>query len=394
MADITASFELEPTREIGVDFQLGSGVQYVAEFSINVMPIAHNELVGRDNENCHPISSITGLQNALDGLESEISAKPSFSDIGNGVLTIKKNGSNIGTFSANQGSNASVNIVVPTKTSDIQNDSGFATTTEVNSAVSTHNSSQEAHSYIRGLISDETTNRQNADNDLQGQIDAISASSDVTDIVGTYAELQAYDTSKLKDNDIIKVLQDETEGGATTYYRWNKHTETFSLIGEEGPYYTKSQADDRFATSAQGALADTAVQPATLSGYVPTSRTINSKALTTNLTLTSDDIEYTTAGTTCTYVFDLFLTAMESLGDSIGGSFDEEGTFAKASYKTAYNVPLNNISDSYEITTAIGWCDRSIGKLTSLTTTEKGSLVGAINEVNSKVPTITFYWGE
>lgn len=141
-------------------------------------------------------------------------------------------------------------------------------------------------------ISSETTNRQLADNNLQQQIDALSASSDVTDIVGTYAELQAYDTSKLKDNDIIKVLQDESQDGETTYYRWNIHTETFSLIGEEGPYYTKGDADSTFvpqtrtvngkalsnnisldatdvgaATSAQGAKADTALQPSALNGY-------------------------------------------------------------------------------------------------------------------------------
>ena len=53
-------------------------------------------------------------------------------------------------------------------------------------------------------LSDEVTNRENADIYLQGQIDAISASSDVVDIVGTYADLQNYDTTKLKDNDIIK----------------------------------------------------------------------------------------------------------------------------------------------------------------------------------------------
>lgn len=92
-------------------------------------------------------------------------------------------------------------------------------------------------------INTETTNRQNADIDLQNQIDAISAASDVKDIVGTYQELQNYDTSGLGNNDIIKVLRDETQDGATTYYRWNAANQTFSLIGEEGPYYTKSETD-------------------------------------------------------------------------------------------------------------------------------------------------------
>ena len=89
-------------------------------------------------------------------------------------------------------------------------------------------------------ISAEATARQTADNGLQTQIDAIVAGSDVKDIVGTYAQLQAYDTSTLGDRDIIKVLQDETHLDETTYYRWSTSTQTFTLIGEEGPYYTKA----------------------------------------------------------------------------------------------------------------------------------------------------------
>lgn len=92
-------------------------------------------------------------------------------------------------------------------------------------------------------VSNEATIRENADTNLQGQIDALSAASDVTDIVGTYADLQNYDTQHLKDNDIIKVLQDESQNDETTYYRWSTTTQTFTLIGEEGPYYTKSATD-------------------------------------------------------------------------------------------------------------------------------------------------------
>lgn len=101
-------------------------------------------------------------------------------------------------------------------------------------------------SAIQTQINNEVQARTNADNNLQGQIDAISAASDVTDIVGTYAELQAYDTQHLKDNDIIKVLTDSTHDNASTYYRWSTHTQTFTYIGAEGPYYTKAEADSEF----------------------------------------------------------------------------------------------------------------------------------------------------
>lgn len=105
-----------------------------------------------------------------------------------------------------------------------------------------------------------------ADNNLQEQIDALAASSDVVDIVGTYAELQNYDTSKLKANDIVKVLTDESKDGATTYYRWNNG---WTYIGSEGTHYTKAEADSLF---------------------VPQTRTVNGKALNTNIALTAGDV--------------------------------------------------------------------------------------------------------
>lgn len=128
---------------------------------------------------------------------------------------------------------------------------------------------------VASAVSAETTNRENADNNLQGQIDAITASSDVKDIVGTYAQLQAYDTSTLGNNDIIKVLQDETHSNETTYYRWSTTTETFTLIGEEGPYYTKSEANSTF---------------------VPQTRTVNGKALSSDISLTYSDVGAQQAG--------------------------------------------------------------------------------------------------
>lgn len=118
---------------------------------------------------------------------------------------------------------------------------GLATETSDRAAADTQ--LQSNITAVQNSVTAEATARANADTALQGQIDALTASSDVKDIVGTHAALENYDTSTLGNNDIIKVLQDETQGGATTYYRWNSSTQSFSLIGEEGPYYTKSQTD-------------------------------------------------------------------------------------------------------------------------------------------------------
>ena len=62
---------------------------------------------------------------ATSGSYNDLSNKPTIPTVNNGTLTIKKNGTNVATFTANQSSNATANITVPTKTSDITNDSGF-----------------------------------------------------------------------------------------------------------------------------------------------------------------------------------------------------------------------------------------------------------------------------
>lgn len=94
-------------------------------------------------------------------------------------------------------------------------------------------------------LTDEETARQNADNDLQEQIDAITVSSDVIDVVGTYADLQNYDTQHVKANDIIKVMQDSTHGEATSYYRWviTEGIGAWVYVGSEGPFYTKGETN-------------------------------------------------------------------------------------------------------------------------------------------------------
>lgn len=45
----------------------------------------------------------------------------------NGTLTIQQNGTNIATFGANQSTNETANITVPTKVSELTNDSGYTT---------------------------------------------------------------------------------------------------------------------------------------------------------------------------------------------------------------------------------------------------------------------------
>lgn len=62
-----------------------------------------------------------------DATNDKVTIAATVPTVNNGTLTIQKNGSNVATFTANQSGNSTANIVVPTKTSDITNDSNFIT---------------------------------------------------------------------------------------------------------------------------------------------------------------------------------------------------------------------------------------------------------------------------
>lgn len=67
---------------------------------------------------------------------------------------------------------------------------------------------------------------------LDEEVQEIKNNPDVFDIVNTYADLEAYDTQHMTDKDIIRVLNDETHDGYSTYYRYNKASDTFTYIGK------------------------------------------------------------------------------------------------------------------------------------------------------------------
>jgi hypothetical protein len=79
----------------------------------------------------HTKSQITDFPSlatvATSGSYSDLSNKPTIPTVNNATLTIQKNSSNVATFTANASSNVTANISVPTKVSELTNDSGFLT---------------------------------------------------------------------------------------------------------------------------------------------------------------------------------------------------------------------------------------------------------------------------
>lgn len=273
------------SNNVAVEFTIGQRQAIPTEFKIDALPMKVSQL-----QNDLHFQTKSDLDNALADKQDKLTAGEGIA-IENNVIfatgsTITVD-DELSTTSKNPVQNKVVTSAINQNHTEIGN---IGQTIGTYGDIVTHNVSEFATS-AQGSKADTALQpsalngyaTQNyvdtADGNLQSQIDAISASSDVTDIVGTYADLQAYDTSKLKDNDIIKVLQDESQNDETTYYRWDIETETFSLIGEEGPYYTKSQADTTF---------------------VPQTRTVNNKALSQNITLTASDVGADASGSAST----------------------------------------------------------------------------------------------
>lgn len=113
---------------------------------------------------------------------------------------------------------------------------------------------------LKAALNKEISDREAADAAIEEEIEELRNNPDVVDIVDTYADLQAYDTSKLGDKDIIRVLEDETHDGASTYYRWNKPNSTWDYIGEAGDYYTKTQVDTLLGAKQNTLVAGTNIQ--------------------------------------------------------------------------------------------------------------------------------------
>lgn len=106
-----------------------------------------------------------------------------------------------------------------------------------------------AESILTNNISKEATARATKDSDLQSQIDTLNSRSDVVDVVATKADLDSYDKD-LSENDIVKVLQDESQEDDTSYYRNTASTKPYvwELVGVLGQYYTKSETDSKINT--------------------------------------------------------------------------------------------------------------------------------------------------
>ena len=97
------------------------------------------------------------------------------------------------------------------------------------------------------LIAQETSDREQAIEEVKTAIDEIDARSDVVDIVASYADLEEY-TKKLTKDDVVKVLVDEEHDNYVSYYKVDKasksgETKDWTYIASIDQYELKTNHD-------------------------------------------------------------------------------------------------------------------------------------------------------
>ena len=111
--------------------QLDTGIMYVVTDTDHLDSAAGYTEYTAGTAASVPWSGVTGKPTfaavATSGAYSDLTGTPTIPTVNNATLTIQQNGTNVATFTANASTNATANITVPTKTSDLTNDSGFIT---------------------------------------------------------------------------------------------------------------------------------------------------------------------------------------------------------------------------------------------------------------------------
>ena len=215
---------------------------------------------------------------AISGSYNDLTNKPTIPTVNNATLTIKKNDSDTGTtFTANASSNVTANLGLHTvATSGSYSDlSNKPTIPTVNNATLTikKNSSDTGTTFTANASTDVTANL---------GLHAVATSGSYTDLsdkptIPTTTSQLTNNSGFITSSDIpTNVSSFTNDAGYLTSYTETDPTVPSWAKESSKPSYDLDEVSD--GTNRK------------LSNYVPTSRTVNSKALTSNVTLDLDDV--------------------------------------------------------------------------------------------------------
>ena len=238
---------------------------------------------------------------------SSINGTPTIPTVHDGTLTIQKNGTTVKTFSANQSGNVTANITVPTKVGELENDRGFTTNTgTVTSVAVKMNDKTKGTVTSSGTIdlgtvltdaskfatSEQGTKADNAmpkaGGAFTGAVMVQAPTAEMNPATKQYVDT-VINTVKQFEYQVVTELP--TAAQATMgkiYLKAHSHNPS---DGQPDNY-------DEFITVQSGStykwerIGNTDID---LSGYVPTTRKINNRALSSDINLGASDVGVTEA---------------------------------------------------------------------------------------------------
>lgn len=251
---------------------------------------------------------------ATSGSYDDLADKPTIPTVNNATLTIKQGGEIKGTFSANASTNEVVDLDAGGGTGDhtqltnrdAANQHPMSAITGLEDALDSKADTEDIPS-LDGYATEQYVDTEISD--VQSQIDALVSKSDVVDVVANYAALQAYDTTTLLNNDVVKALDDSTHSNQRSYYRWviTGDVGAWVYVGSEAVGYTKAETD----TLLNGKLG---LGGGTMAGAIRMGATAATRYKITMLADPTADNDAANKK----YVDDAITAA---IGDAIGGSY-------------------------------------------------------------------------
>ena len=214
---------------------------------------------------------------ATSGSYNDLSNKPTIPTVNNATLTIQKNGTTVNTFTANASSNVTANISVPTKTSDLTNDSGYTTNTGTVTSVNNVNP-------VNGNV---TISIPTVDQSYSG------TSTNAQSGVAVKSAIDSAISSVYKAAGSVAYASLPTPAASNEGYVYNitnAFTTDSRFVEGSGKTYPAGTNVVIINTGSSTYKFDVLTGMVDLSGYVPTTRTVNGKALSSNISLTASDV--------------------------------------------------------------------------------------------------------
>ncbi len=293
----------------------------------------------------------------------QLAKKDELPVVNNATLTIQKNGSNVQTFTANASSNKTANIIVPTKTSDITNDSGFITK-EVNDLTNYTKTSDLPSVATSGNFAD----LQNKPTTIAGY--GITDAYTKTEIDNKVASVYKYKGSVAtyaalpSTGQVVGDVYNVEENGAN--YAWDGST--WDKLGETidfSPYLLKTDAASTYATitnlnkkanTSSPTLTGTPKAPTAAAGtnttQIATTAFVQNAIAAYSITLTATNPALTPSSGICTWTISNTLNNADVLC-SVREVTSGEEVFASITYSAAsivikINSSANIAADTYK----------------------------------------------